>query len=55
MNESIRCACAANDARECARNRYQEFESELWEMEPCECSCHDEEPDDYDEAVDDGL
>ena len=44
------CACPCCDAYDCVRRRYDD--SLLGEeVEPCECPCHDGEPDAYDDAM----
>lgn len=37
----VKCACVRDDALDCARARYRDAGDE-----PCECCCHDPDPDD---------
>jgi hypothetical protein len=52
------CACVSDDARECMRIRYRNFEScemddtyDGWDDQECECGCHYERDEDYDESL----
>ena len=42
------CACPCSDAFDCVRRRYfaTNWEDSDEQIEPCECSCHDEPYDD---------
>lgn len=45
------CACVSRNAYECAGRRRRESPQDLVErQEGCECSCHDDDPDVYDEV-----
>ena len=44
------CACHNHDAYDCWRSRHQDWDASREEIErdggPCECACHDLDPDD---------
>lgn len=56
MTSNQKCACVSSDARECIRRRYNHALDTLEDEyctsdERCECCCHDQDEDDYDDFI----